>query len=108
MKRKTIELKKDLVVDGSYENLTSFYQENKKLLYDSILETFSELLSLDQKATINLTFSTCISEERTEISLIFRQKHYIVLSRDLKPYYEEIEDYETCNRILELQKLFTK
>jgi hypothetical protein len=37
-------------------------------------------------------------------NLSFIPEHFFILKRDILPYFEEIEDYELCNRILKLHK----
>jgi len=108
MKNKTSISNKQITIDGSYSDITTFYHKNKKVIYDSIVERFSDFI-LDKNLTESmLTLSTKIEDEAWDTELIFKRADYIILKRDLMPFYEEIEDYETCNRILELQKLFTK
>jgi hypothetical protein len=54
-----------------------------------------------------LFLSTSIEEEGWDTEFKFKKEDYIILKRDLMPFYEEIEDYEMCSKIIELDKYFT-
>lgn len=106
-KRRIVEIPyKTLKIDGNYADFTTFYEQNKKIIYDSIYETFLGFLKKEEKKLI-LQVSTNIEEVLWETEFIFVEEDSIILKRDLMPFYEKTEDYEMCSKILELEKVFT-
>lgn len=90
---------KTLEYDGDYDSFESFYNENKSEIYESIVSMFEEfkttpknILTINMKSTINGIFWN------SDIS--FDKSQFFILKRDILPYFEEVEEYEICNRIL--------
>jgi hypothetical protein len=98
---------KVLRIDGDFVDFNSFYEENKKLIYDSIYETFLGFLKKDEDKKLILQVQASISEIPWETEFVFVEEDSIILKRDLMPFYEKNEDYEMCTKIKELNKVFT-
>lgn len=84
-----------------YLDFTVFYDLNKTRIYKSIVEIYKEFnnskhncLSLHIEAKINGT------DWDTEFK--FKRDETIILMRDVMPYFEKMEDYETCGVIKKL------
>lgn len=98
---------KILKIDGEYSDFHTFYEKNKRIIYDSILESFDEFNQNDKIKHHVLQLSNVNEEDGWYAELDFKKEDYIILKRDLMPYYEKIEDYEKCSKIIELDKRFT-
>lgn len=97
---------KHLVIENDYEDFQTFYETNKKQIYDSIFETMTGFID-NKKKRLVLYVSAKIQSEDWGTEFVFKPDDYIILKRDLIPYYETIEDYEMCNKINNLHKHFT-
>lgn len=97
---------KSLILEGNYEQFGDFYNSNKGLIYRSLVETYKEFKKTDEKILTlyvvgkihGLDFDTEFELDRTNVKS---------LKRDIIPYFEEIEDYETCNEIKSLYNELT-
>lgn len=96
----------DLVFENQYEDFKDFYDENKEIIYKSILEVFKGFTK-SKKKSLTLHLSAKIKDLDWDTEFKFSRNETIVLKRDLMPYFEEIEDYETCNDIKNLYKEIT-
>jgi hypothetical protein len=97
---------KELKITGKYQDFKDFYDENKGTIYKSIIEIYTEFKkSKKQKLTLNISAEIKGLEWDTEFN--FDRSETFVLKRDVLPYFEEIEDYETCKEILNLHNELT-
>lgn len=96
--RKNETVKKKLEIDGKYKGFSDFYDENKILIYKNIIDLFASFKDKTKNKLV-LTISATIKGFDWETDMRFNRKDMIVLIRDIIPYFENIEDYETCNEI---------
>jgi hypothetical protein len=90
-----------LSVDGNYKCFSDFYSENKEVIYKNLITLFRNFKKKDKlKVTLNLNAKINGLEWGTELS--FTRNDFHILKRDIMPYFEEIEDYETCAKICNL------
>jgi hypothetical protein len=89
---------KKLVIKESYKNFGLFYNENKTIIYKSIVNLFNSLKRRD-KQNLVLILSAKINGLQWETELKFNRKESFVLVRDILPYFEDNEDYEFCSEI---------
>jgi hypothetical protein len=110
-KKNDIEVFKTLEIIGEYNNSTSFYSENKELVFDSVVELYRALLSTG-KDELKLEVLVSLEEESRKLSwtteFIYDKKGINVLIDDIIPFYEGIEEYEKCDQVLKLHDDFTK
>lgn len=92
---------KRLVIKESYKDFSSFYNQNKELIYKTIVNLFNSLKRKD-KSNIVLVLSAKINGLQWETELKFNRKESIVLVRDILPFFENNEDYEFCSEITTL------
>lgn len=92
---------KKLVIKESYKDFSSFYGENKELIYKTIVNLFNSLKRKDKNNVI-LVLSAKINRLQWETELKFSRIESIVLVRDILPFFEENEDYEFCEEITTL------
>lgn len=98
---------KDLKIKGNYKDFSDFYDENKELIYKSIIELFHEFKKT-RKQTLTLYVSANIKGLEWDTEFNFTKNESFVLKRDLMPFFEDNEDYETCSEIISLSKDLTK
>ena len=94
---------KKLSIKGKYSGFTDFYDINKVKIYKNIINLFGNLKNKDKNNLI-LILSAKIMDLDWETELKFNRQEIIVLTRDLIPYFESVEDYETCSKIQTLYK----
>jgi hypothetical protein len=109
MQNKTLSTKnlfRELKFEKNYESFSEFYDTNKKEIYRSIIDLFSEFKKT-RKRILTLKISAQIMGLDWDTDFNFRKEESIVLQRDLMPFFEDNEDYETCSEILNLHKELT-
>lgn len=90
-----------LSVKGNYKCFSDFYDENKEGIYKNLITLFNNFRKKDKlRVTLNLSAKINGLEWGTELSFTRNDLH--VLKRDIMPYFEEVEDYETCGKICRL------
>jgi hypothetical protein len=94
---------KRLSIKGKYNDFSDFYDVNKVVIYKNILNLFSQFKKKEKNELV-LTISAKIKGLDWETDLNFKRKEMNVLVRDIMPYFEQIEDYETCDKICKLYK----
>jgi hypothetical protein len=104
--RKSPNIFKELSFDGRYNDFTDFYDENKTEIYKSIIELFAEF-KVSRKKSLNLQISAKIRGLDWDTEFTFKKDETIILTRDVMPYFENMEDYETCSEIVLLKKDLT-
>jgi len=97
---------KSLELKGKYDDFSDFYDHNKKIIYESILDVFKEFKTT-RKKKLTLFVSAKIKGLEWDTEFNFHKEEAVVLKRDLMPFFEEIEDYETCGEINNLYKELT-
>lgn len=89
---------KKLIVKQDYDGFSDFYSVNKELIYRTIVNLFKSLKRKD-KQVIVLVLGAKINGLQWETELKFKRQESIVLVRDILPFFEGNEDYETCGEI---------
>lgn len=97
---------KKVKIDGNYGDFKDFYDNNKELIYKSIIDLFSEF-KRTRKKTLTLCIEARIKGLEWDTEFNFTKKESFILKRDVMPYFEEIEDYETCGEIINLHNQLT-
>lgn len=98
-----------LVFKGKYSDFKDFYDENKESIYRSIIELFKKFeTTTTRKKTLTLSVAAKISNLDWDTEFNFTKSESIILKRDIMPFFEEVEDYETCSEIISLHKNLTK
>jgi hypothetical protein len=97
---------KKLIIKGKYNDFKDFYDENKETIYKSIIEVFQGFKN-SRKKTLSLYISAKIKGLEWDTEFNFKKEESIILKRDLMPYFESNEDYETCSEIISLHKDLT-
>lgn len=90
-----------LTISGKYDNYIDFYSFNKTTIYNNIISLF-ESFKENEKKRLVLKLSANIENMKWKTDLEFTREEIYVLKRDILPYFEELEDYETCERVVKL------
>jgi hypothetical protein len=100
---------KKLILKQDYKNFSDFYNINKESIYRTLANLFKSLKRRDKQVVI-LVLGAKINGLQWETELKFKRQESVVLVRDILPFFEQNEDYETCgeitetyNKILEIQ-----
>lgn len=104
-KRKTKPFK-ELIIKGLYKDWKSFYEPNKEEIYRSIIEIFEEFKKTKKRSLV-LKMSAKFKDADWNTEFEFHRSETIVLKRDILPFFEETEDYETCSKVINLHKELT-
>lgn len=105
-KKPTSKMFKLLKFEGEYDGFTDFYSENKTEIYRAIIELFNDFKN-NKKKTLNLGISAKIKGLDWDTEFSFKRNETVILTRDVIPYFENMEDYEMCSEIIELHKDLT-
>jgi hypothetical protein len=92
---------KTMYIKGKYQDFTDFYDTNKKSIYENIVEVFKGFQG-NKKRVLSLYIQAIIQGMEWDTEFKFNRTETIVLTRDVIPYFEEIEDYEKCQEIKNL------
>jgi hypothetical protein len=98
---------KELLFDGQYKNFQEFMSVNKEILYKGIVDVYDGLKNKKNNDSLKLRVGAKIKGQDWDTKFEFKKQDSIVLTRDLIPYFLEIEDYETCDYINKLHKELT-
>jgi hypothetical protein len=90
-----------LDIEGKYIDFTDFYGVNKIIIYNNIINLFEDFKDKKKKLLV-LELSANIQNIEWKTELEFSRKEIHILKRDILPFFEEIEDYETCEKVHKL------
>ena len=97
---------KTMYIKGKYKDFTDFYDINKKSIYENIIEVFKGFEN-NKKKILSLYIQAIIQGLEWDCEFKFNRNETIVLTRDVLPFFEEIEDYEKCQEIINLYESLT-
>jgi hypothetical protein len=93
--------KEIFIIDQNYSDFPSFYSEVKGQIYRKIFETYEKVLASGKKE-MNLIVTGYINDEPFNTEFIIDKTDPSLLIKVINPYFESIEDYETCGKITQL------
>ena len=82
-----------------FSDYGTFMDVSRDPIYRTILNAFKELKEKD-KVSINVTAHVDNTEFESELE--FTKLNLDILTDVVNPYFEEIEDYETCAKVMEV------
>lgn len=98
---------KKLNLKGKYNDFPTFYLQNKEIIYRTIIEVF-EAFKTKNDSNLLLVVSAKIEDISWKTEFNFtKHESIVIMKRDIIPFFEEIEDYETCNTIKKLHRELT-
>jgi hypothetical protein len=90
-----------LTITTSYPNYPTFYKSEKKQIYLGYIETFKKLaISKDKDKQFIVMY--LIEEMRFTTNLVVDRNKVGVLKSHILPFFEQLEEYEICEEIIEL------
>ncbi len=98
---------KELVFRGRYKDFKDFYDINQESIYKSIIGIFEDFNNTKTINKLSLRIEARIKGLEWDTKFDFNRAEAIVLKRDIIPYFEKLEDYETCSHINKLHKELT-
>jgi hypothetical protein len=98
--------KRVLILGGIYEDFPNFFNSNKEKIYLEIVDIFREF-KISKRKCMSFNLSTTIGGMRWDTTFKFYKEESIILKRDILPYFESIEDYESCEIINNIHKDLT-
>lgn len=98
---------KELIFNGKYKDFKDFFEINKETIFKSIVDLFIDFRDEKNQKNLELRVAAKIKGLDWDTKFDFKREESIVLVRDIMPYFEEIEDYETCFKIYKLHQELT-
>ena len=95
-----------MYIKGSYDSFDDFYDLHKKSIYENLVKLFEGFKDSKNK-TLTLYIQAIIRGIEWDTEFKYNCDETIVLTRELMPYFESIEDYEKCHEIKLLNEYFT-
>lgn len=92
-----------LKIEENYLTFNHFLENNKYLIYTSIINIFKDLLTTN-KNEITLNIEAKIDNLEWETDFIYTKNDKNTLIKDILPYFEMIEDYNVCVDIKKIVK----
>lgn len=101
-----IEQKKDitLIIEKEYQTFNEFYSENKCDIFSAFLDLFQIMDKERERNEFVLEVVWKIKKSTITTEYQYDRNSTHLLEEVLLPYFEEIEDYETCQLILKLNE----
>lgn len=97
---------KELIFKKKFKSYNQFHSENREKIYKSIVDLFHEF-QLVRNKTLSVSISANIENIEWSTELTFNRDESYILKKDVMPFFEDIEDYETCSKILSITKNLT-
>ena len=86
----------------NYEDLIYYLEENKGVLYDVIIKCIEE--SFITNTEIFEIAQVIIEEEESLVTFSSPKKNWLQSLDSALEYYEEVQEYEKCPKIVELKE----
>lgn len=97
---------RELKFTKRYKSYSDFHGDNREIIYKTIIDLFKEFKVVRNK-TLSFLISANIENIEWKTELSFNRGELFLLKKDVMPYFEEIEDYETCSEIISITKNLT-
>lgn len=97
-----------LRIEENHVDFKNFYDTNKPIIFNKIIECFNILIKNPNRENIKLLIVGKISGFDWDTEFIFHKNDQQTLIKDILPFFEQIEDYETCSEIIKLHKELVK
>lgn len=97
-----------LNIEETHDDFRKFYDNSKPVIFKTIIECFNILLTNPRKKKISLVVIGRISGYNWDTEFTFYKDDKQTLLRDVLPFFEQIEDYETCSEIINLHRELVK
>ena len=88
-----------LEIEKNYSDFKSFYKETKEIVYRKLVDAYEDVVKSDD---IILTVIGHIDGRPFETDFDNFKSNIELLKTVINPFFEEIEDYEVCSRIVKI------
>lgn len=82
-----------------YDDYGTFMEETRDPIYRTILSAFK---NLKEKEQVCVNVIAHVGETKFESNLEFTKSNLDILTTVLNPYFEKLEEYETCSEVMEV------
>lgn len=96
---------KKINVKKKYDTFLDFQTDNQEEMYKNIIDLYLDFQKIKNK-NLSIIVKVIIDDAEWTTELIFNRNEYTILKRDILPFFEDIEDYETCNVVKNLFQSF--
>ena len=90
-----------------YPDFATYYANCKEPIYRKMLEVFQTLLTSESTRTRLVTIGN-INNVEFDASYFFEKSNPGLLIDVINPFFESIEDYETCENVMSTYNSFRK
>ena len=104
---KSDHLQKLIIIDRNYIDFPTFYKNEKRTIYFGYIDAFEALNNL-KCSIIPITVHYLIEEQEFITRLKAERTNIDRLIENILPFFEQLEEYETCSKILKLHKLLNQ
>lgn len=91
-----------LQIQTQYDDFGSFMAETKDPVYRTISTAFKEL---SNKKQVTVTVKALVENIEFESVLEFTKENSYMLTDIIIPFFESVEDYETCAEVLNTHRM---
>jgi len=103
---KSDHLQKLIIIDKNYSDFQTFYKNEKRTVYLGYIDAF-EMLNNLKCELIPITVRYLIEEQEFTTHLKAERSNQNRLIENILPFFEQLEEYETCSKIVKLHKLIS-
>lgn len=83
--------------ESVYDNYGAFMEETRDPIYRTILTAFKDL---KEKDSVVVNVFAKVEDAEFESNLEFSKTNLDILTDVINPYFESIEDYESCGEVM--------
>lgn len=87
-----------LVIDREYSDFKQFYISEKRTIYMKIIDAFQQLINENVEKKELLVLAK-VEGHVFDTTFIIDKESKKILKDVVSPYFETLEEYETCSRI---------
>jgi hypothetical protein len=92
-----------LELTKNYDDFSTFLEESRGTIYRKIVERYKDTMT-PGKEIQTLVISARVNGRKFDTDYAITKDGYGILLTTIIPYFESIEDYETCAEVLRLCK----
>ena len=96
-------LTETLRIETNFPDFMSFYNESEETIYRKILEIFEDLKTSNKDQKQLIIIANIDGFVFDTIFYILKDNHQLITDV-IRPYFERMEDYETCEKIVKICK----
>ena len=82
-----------------YDDYNEFINDTRDPIYRTILSAFQKLKN---EESVHVNVNACIDNTNFTSEFEFTRFDTSILTNVINPYFEELEDYETCSEIIKI------